>query len=419
MRKFLKTLSFVMSAVVSLAAVPLISASEVGAEFDADYCMDPYNYAWVKETGWGDLTAYKDGSILNFWDKQYKLCLKTGEGAEPTAESLGLPEGMTVEKCTADFMGTISEDDADYYIYADSEEEICQLAGMSESWIESGIATEAFVHRVFGYGCMINLYINITLKEPDESFDPNSFEGLEDFTFEKKSDTLYEMGHYQRMDVLTAPQIVENVQADERVESADLKFFSCAVAHYIYNDIPADEYFRKYDTSVIPSTADDAEKFLEENGNVKVFGNRAIVVTDGVGTETTLNEVSADGANIPEKIYDETLNDDVNVAVYLLNETGDYSLNLERTSGNQLLSVYRYNFSVNDGKDTEIKSAAVRNSGDVNNDGRSNDLYDVIEIAKYVMKMTDFDDETMKIADFNGDGTVDLYDAIEIAGNLL
>ena len=51
MRKFLKTLSFVMSAAVSLAAVPMISAdnTDVSAEFDADYCMNPCNYAWCKQ----------------------------------------------------------------------------------------------------------------------------------------------------------------------------------------------------------------------------------------------------------------------------------------------------------------------------------------------------------------------------------
>lgn len=422
MRKFLKSLSFVMSAVVSLAAVPMISAenSSVNANENVDYCMDSYNYAWVRTGSRGELIAYKDGSILNFWDKQYKLCLKTGEGAELTAESLGLPEGMEVERRTADDYQTITEKDADYFIYADSDEEIIQLAGMSEDWIDSGIVTEVLVHRVFGYGCMIKLYIDITLKEPDESFDPNSFEGLEDIAFEKKSDTLYSMDyHNQSLDVLTAPEIIDNVQADERVESVDLGFSSCLVAHYVYNDIPADEYFKKYDTTVIPSNVSDAEKFLEENGNVKVIGKRAIVVTEGVGSEISLNEVSAEGAKVPEKIYDETLDNDINVAVYLLSENGDYSLDLERISGNQLLSVYRYNFSVSEGNDAEIKSAAVRNSGDVNNDGKIGDLYDVIDIAKYVMEITDFDEETLKIADINGDGAVDLYDAIEIAKMLI
>lgn len=335
MRKFLKTLSFVMSAVVSLTAVPLISAenSSVNADTEADYYMDSYNIAWEKEYGYGTLTAFKDGRAICLNSKQYKLCLKTAEGVEPTAESLGLPEGMTVEKSTADYLGTITEDAADYCISADSEEEIIQLAGMSESWIESGIATEAFVHRIFGYCCAGNLTININLKEPDESFDPNSFEGLEDFTFEKKSDTRYEMGYYQCMDVLTAPEIFESVQADERVESVETGVICCCVAHYMFNDIPADEYYKNYGT-------DDV-----------------VYIPDSENPADTAVDISI---AIPE---------------------------------------------------TQVR-------GDISGNGET-DLYDAIEIAKYVIKMTDFDEDAMKKADFNGDGVVNLYDAIEIAKTLL
>lgn len=66
MRKFLKTLSFVMSAAVSLAAVPMISAdnTDVSAEFDADYCMNPCNYAWVKKQNTANLQRSR--TVL-FW----------------------------------------------------------------------------------------------------------------------------------------------------------------------------------------------------------------------------------------------------------------------------------------------------------------------------------------------------------------
>lgn len=329
MRKFLKVLSFVMSAAVSLTALPLMSSgSDVSAEYDADYCMDPDNYAWT----FGNITAYNDGTMLNFWDKQYNLCFKTEDGAEPTAESLGLPEGMTVEKCTADYLGTITEDDADYCISADSEEEICQLAGMSESWIESGIVTEAFVHRIFGYGCVDKLTINITLKEPDENFDPNSFEGLEEFTFNKTSDTVYSMVYYQTLDALAAPGIVENVKSDERIESVDYSFVSCCVAHYLHNDIPADEYYKNYGTD--------------------------------------------DVVHIPDSENPAESEVDISIAI----------------------------------PETQVK-------GDISGNNEI-DIYDAIEIAKEILGMRTFTETEKQIADINGDGMVNLYDAIEIAKKL-
>lgn len=47
------------------------------------------------------------------------------------------------------------------------------------------------------------------------------------------------------------------------------------------------------------------------------------------------------------------------------------------------------------------------------------DLYDAIEISKYIMNITDIDEDTILLADINRDGVTDLYDAIEIAKTLL
>ena len=52
--------------------------------------------------------------------------------------------------------------------------------------------------------------------------------------------------------------------------------------------------------------------------------------------------------------------------------------------------------------------------GDATNDDQV-DLYDALEIAKYIMDISDFDEDTKLLADINRDGVTDLYDAIEIA----
>lgn len=56
--------------------------------------------------------------------------------------------------------------------------------------------------------------------------------------------------------------------------------------------------------------------------------------------------------------------------------------------------------------------------GDISGNGKI-DLYDAIEICRYIMGMRSFTDAQMEIADYNGDGKVDLYDAIGIAKKLL
>lgn len=57
-------------------------------------------------------------------------------------------------------------------------------------------------------------------------------------------------------------------------------------------------------------------------------------------------------------------------------------------------------------------------SGDVTMNGKV-DLYDAIEIAKYMMGMVDFTNEQIAIGDMTGDGVCDLYDAIEVARTLM
>lgn len=56
--------------------------------------------------------------------------------------------------------------------------------------------------------------------------------------------------------------------------------------------------------------------------------------------------------------------------------------------------------------------------GDVTLDGKVN-LYDAIEISKYMMKMVELTDEQLEAGDITGDGIVNLYDAVEVAKSLM
>ena len=52
--------------------------------------------------------------------------------------------------------------------------------------------------------------------------------------------------------------------------------------------------------------------------------------------------------------------------------------------------------------------------GDATNDDVVN-LYDAIEISKYIMNISDIDEDTVLLADINRDGKTDIYDVIEVA----
>lgn len=56
--------------------------------------------------------------------------------------------------------------------------------------------------------------------------------------------------------------------------------------------------------------------------------------------------------------------------------------------------------------------------GDVNYDNVI-DLYDAIEISKYIMGISELDEDTILLADINRDGETNLYDAVEIAKTLI
>ena len=74
---------------------------------------------------------------------------------------------------------------------------------------------------------------------------------------------------------------------------------------------------------------------------------------------------------------------------------------------------------INDSENPDLYAAkSIYMWGDIS---RNNliDLYDAIEISKYIMNITDIDEDTILLADINRDGVTDLYDAIEIAKTLL
>lgn len=67
---------------------------------------------------------------------------------------------------------------------------------------------------------------------------------------------------------------------------------------------------------------------------------------------------------------------------------------------------------------SNISAEPAYNKGDVTRDGVVN-LYDAIEIAKYMMKMITLDEEQLTVGDMNGDNVVNLYDAIAVCNIIM
>lgn len=142
-----------------------------------------------------------------------------------------------------------------------------------------------------------------------------------------------------------------------------------------------------------------------ENLAVKVDG----VYIDGKAVENYETSAAAIDLNYVEGT--------VATRIYLIDQwagTGVEDLAADTAITQSLKVVFTVSGTGKDG----TSNVAKYEKGDITRDGVV-DLYDAIEIAKYMMNMIDIDEEQMEVGDINNDGVVDLYDAIEVARTLL
>lgn len=142
-----------------------------------------------------------------------------------------------------------------------------------------------------------------------------------------------------------------------------------------------------------------------ENLAVKVDG----VYIDGKAVENYETSAAAIDLNYVEGT--------VATRIYLIDQwagTGVEDLAADTAITQSLKVVFTVSGTGKDG----TSNVAKYEKGNITRDGVV-DLYDAIEIAKYMMNMIDIDEEQMEVGDINNDGVVDLYDAIEVARTLL
>lgn len=169
-------------------------------------------------------------------------------------------------------------------------------------------------------------------------------------------------------------------------------------------------------TGLTSITLSENVTIIDAHAFQECFGLTSIIIPESVESIgqsaflrcNSLSSITIENPNC--KIYSEC--DTICNAVY--DETGilyytGIIYGYENSTAQAYAEQYNGNF---------VSLGEYRIKGDISGNG-SIDLYDAIEIAKSLMGMRTFTEEEQKIADYNGDGTVDLYDAIAIAKYLL
>lgn len=232
---------------------------------------------------------------------------------------------------------------------------------------------------------------------------------------------VYEISFNEKRDYRINMLFWNHEKDQQEVRGAELKFV------YEYDETEGMK------VSKTPSTNKQSEIFREKYGDSEAFNDKVILMADNVckfsGEYESIPDIVAEHqvcANLDTvnmKAYGDDIiiptgNPVINVYEFKLSEKNEYSLQILSGRENNIWAVYNYTFGINDNGDSyTLDSKQLK--GDIDNNGTVGDLYDVIEIAKYIMGMTDLSETSLLLADYNADGVVDLYDAIEIAKTLM
>ena len=205
----------------------------------------------------------------------------------------------------------------------------------------------------------------------------------------------------------------------------------------VMSEDEAIEFSKKLLIRGIVEKADVLYAHLVSNGNIAILSDNKVVVT--VDLKNDSSEVDFSIENYPEikeilkySEYEIEVKDST-ILIYCDLEDSDYidlktnvfdSMNAYNdivALKNILISTYDeiknvdiwFGYLYSDNATDAVYSIQSK-WGDATNDDKV-DLYDAIEIAKYIMDISEFDEDTKLLADINRDGVTDLYDAIEIA----
>ncbi len=243
---------------------------------------------------------------------------------------------------------------------------------------------------------------DLTITKIDESYFTSNWNGIWGHSTEindEITDNMYAISGFDSLE--EKKEFCRNAMKDKKAISANIveklstAVFICSIGHS--SNFP-EGFEEGYITmELIFKDEETAQAFNPEsidilNENLLVTCTEENTVLCQLNYYSQIDYETADCEKVAEILNTIEENEDISIRLIggCLESTGD--------SSNGLMSAF--------------------DSGDVNFDTNI-DLYDAIDIAKYLMNSKEFNGEQLFLGDVNEDGTCDLYDAIEIAKTLI
>lgn len=280
MKRFKKLAAALSAAIIAVSAFSIPVSVSAYTQPDTqtfEYLTDDSNLAWTD----GNLRVYEDGTVAYGLKEFSSVILKPVEGADITAETLGLPDGCDVVQLDsylyADYEGWLR-------ITTDSKEKNEEIAALAGSWIKSGLAVEVRKLNTAECECVSGLRFTVSLNNTDDA--DTFLSDYETLDFPESDTNTYWSKEFSQDEIVAAGDSYYALKADERVKSVTANYALCCFIHRIYGteDIG----------SVIPADYASAQKFYENHAETVTDGNEAVIVVPSIDDEN-YGYVFADG----------------------------------------------------------------------------------------------------------------------------
>lgn len=275
MKKFKKLAAALSAAIIAVSAFSIPVSVSAYTEPDTqtyEYLTDDSNLAWTD----GPLRVYKDGTVASSFKEFSSVILKSAEGADITAETLGLPDGCNVVQLNsssyADYNGWLR-------ITTSSEEQVEEISALAGKWIKSGLAVEVNKLNTITSSCVSGLSFTVSLNNTDDA--DTFLSDYETLGFPESDTNTYWSKTFSQDEIVAAGDSYYELKADERVKSVTANYIQCCVVHQIYgtedigSDIPDVSLPDASETAdvVMPEDYASAEQFYYQNAEAITFSD--------------------------------------------------------------------------------------------------------------------------------------------------
>lgn len=253
MKKFKKLAAALSAAIIAVSAfsIPVSVSAYYEPMQPYDYMVDESNIAWEE----GYVRVYNDGTVTSSFRDVSLVAFKPAEGAEITAETLGLPDGYEIEE--QDYSVSVLEGSGWLMIPTNSKERTDEIAAIAENWVKSGIALTAKKVYSCASGCMFSVGFSVNLKDNADS--EEFLANYSSLSFEE-DESIYKSKIFSQDEIVGAGEILSELKADEMVETATVYGMSCAALHQTYKTETIGFY--------VPDDFDSASEFYYRNAEV-------------------------------------------------------------------------------------------------------------------------------------------------------